>query len=183
MIPPINNDINTLNPAFRKKFDLRWSEVIAKYPNAVVFETRRSQERQNWLYEQGRTRPGKIVTRTKTSNHKDWNAVDIVFRNNWKLERAGPYNDLIEIAKRYWIRNLAPKELCHFEDDGTPAKVSTTPATVNIAKSDTMPISASTFQDLKWLIDDKLFSGDMNNLTPERVLIVLGRVYNKLFTK
>ena len=71
MIPPINNDINTLNPAFRKKFDLRWSEVIAKYPNAVVFETRRSQERQNWLYEQGRTRPGKIVTRTKTSNHKD----------------------------------------------------------------------------------------------------------------
>jgi peptidoglycan L-alanyl-D-glutamate endopeptidase CwlK len=80
----IINDINRLSPAFRKKFDPRWAEVKAKYPNAHVFETLRTQERQDWLYAQGRTRPGKIVTRTKKSNHADGNAVDIVF-----LDRNG----------------------------------------------------------------------------------------------
>ncbi len=127
MIPAINNSIDSLSPTFRKKFDQRWTEVIAKYPNAVVFEARRSQERQDWLYAQGRTRPWKIVTRTKTSNHKDGNTVDIVFRNNGKLERAWPYNDLIEMAKKYGIRNLAPKELCHFEDDGKPLEIAPLP--------------------------------------------------------
>lgn len=180
MIPPINNDINSLNPEFRKKFDPWRKEVLAKYPNAVIFEARRSQDRQDWLYAQGRSRPGKIVTWLKISNHRDWNAVDIVFRNNGRLERAGPYNDLIAMWKKYWIRNLAPTELCHFEDDGTPAKVSTKPPSIVIAQADTMPMTASTFQDLKWLVDDKLFSWDMNNLTPERILVVLGRVYNKL---
>lgn len=71
MIPPINNDINTLNPAFRKKFDPWRKEVLAKYPNAVIFEARRSQDRQDWLYAQGRSRPGKIVTWLKISNHRD----------------------------------------------------------------------------------------------------------------
>jgi hypothetical protein len=52
MTTQINSDINSLNPNFRKKFDAWWKEVIAKYPNAVVFEARRSQERQNYLYAQ-----------------------------------------------------------------------------------------------------------------------------------
>lgn len=116
----ISSDINSLSPSFRKKFDPWRKEVISKYPNAKVFEARRSQERQNWLYAQGRTRPWKIVTRTKTSNHKDWNAVDIVFVVNWKPTRAWPYDDLIEMAKKYEIRNLKPKETCHFEDNGKP---------------------------------------------------------------
>lgn len=120
MIPARNNDINSLSPAFRYKFDLRWAEVISKYPNAVVFETRRSQERQNALYAQGRTTPWQIVTRTTTSNHKDGNAVDIVFMNNGKIEWKWPYQDLINMAVKYNIRNLAPRELCHFEDNGVP---------------------------------------------------------------
>lgn len=57
MTPPINNDINSLSVEFRKRFDPFRKEVLQKYPNAVVFECRRSQERQNWLYAQGRTRP------------------------------------------------------------------------------------------------------------------------------
>lgn len=57
MTTAINKDINALDPAFRKKFDARRAEVKSKYPNAEVFETRRSQERQNWLYASGRSRP------------------------------------------------------------------------------------------------------------------------------
>ncbi|OEC01180.1 peptidoglycan L-alanyl-D-glutamate endopeptidase [Lysinibacillus sphaericus] len=45
--------------------------------NIFVTETYRSQARQNYLYAQGRTRPGKIVTWTLTSNHTSRLAWDI----------------------------------------------------------------------------------------------------------
>ena len=115
MSTAIINDINKLSPEFRKRFDPRWAEVKKKYPTAQVFETLRTQERQNRLYAQGRTRPWKIVTWTLTSNHKDWNAVDIIFDG----KRSWPYDDIIEMAKKYGIRNLKPTETCHFELDDT----------------------------------------------------------------
>lgn len=43
----------------------------------LITETYRTQERQEYLYEQGRTRPGQIVTWTKKSNHTKRNAFDI----------------------------------------------------------------------------------------------------------
>lgn len=52
----INNNINSLDPQFLKKFTPRWKEVKQKYPNAQVFEARRSPERQKRLYASGRTR-------------------------------------------------------------------------------------------------------------------------------
>ncbi|MGE7841407.1 hypothetical protein ACQKNX_11485 [Lysinibacillus sp. NPDC093712] len=45
--------------------------------NIFITETYRSQERQNYLYAQGRTRPGQIVTSTLNSNHKSRLACDI----------------------------------------------------------------------------------------------------------
>ena len=42
-----------------------------------ITETYRSQERQNYLYEQGRTCAGKVVTSTKNSRHKSRRARDI----------------------------------------------------------------------------------------------------------
>lgn len=79
--PKRNSDINSLSKNFRKKFDARWAEVKKKYPGATVFEAQRSQERQNRLYGVGRTHSldRKPVTRTLKSNHKDGNAVDIIF--------------------------------------------------------------------------------------------------------
>ena len=85
MIPPINNSINSLSDNFRKKFDPWRVEVLKKYPNAVVFEARRSQERQKYLYAQGREKPyenNHIVTRTMDSKHLSGDAVDIVFMND-----------------------------------------------------------------------------------------------------
>lgn len=157
----INNDINSLSESFKKKFIPRWKEVKEKYPNATVFETVRLQERQNRLYAQGRTRPWKIVTRTLTSNHKDWNAVDVVFRNNWKLERAWPYNDLIAIAKKYWIRNLAPRELAHFEDDWTP-------------------YTPHIDQDIQSLINDWIRNGEYEPMDNKRLIKIIAKLYNKV---
>lgn len=163
MTPMINNNVNSLSPTFRKKFDLWRAEVITKYPNAVVFEARRSQERQSWLYSQWRTRPWKIITWTLNSNHKDWNAVDIVFRNNGRLEWVWPYNDLIEIAKKYWIRNLAPRELCHFEDDGTPYAHQ-----VEIDK------------DIQTLVDDWIFNWNYEPMDNKRIIKIIAKLYNKV---
>ncbi|MGR6906867.1 M15 family metallopeptidase [Lysinibacillus sp. BSL11] len=42
-----------------------------------ITETYRSQARQNYLYEQGRTRPGQVVTWTRNSNHTSRRAWDI----------------------------------------------------------------------------------------------------------
>lgn len=52
MTAVISNDINQLDGPFRAKFNAWRAEVIAKYPNARVFEARRSVERQKYLYAQ-----------------------------------------------------------------------------------------------------------------------------------
>ena len=189
MIPPINNNINSLSPNFRKKFDAWRKEVIAKYPNAVVFETRRTQERQNFLYAQWRYKPyekNKQVTRTLTSNHFNWNAVDIVFKNNWKLERAGPYDDLIAMWKKYWIRNLKPKETCHFEDDWTAYVPTTTPATKDeeIKKDEKSAsiiwdVSAEDLSALMQLQNDKIRNWELLQLD-KRMLVIVARIYKML---
>jgi len=85
-----------------------------------VFEARRTLARQKWLYAQGRTRKGKIVTWTMQSNHLDGEAVDIVFVVNGQPSWSGDWNTLIRIGKECGLNNLAPKEQCHFEDNGQP---------------------------------------------------------------
>lgn len=120
--PPRQSDINLLDLGFKKKFDLRRSEVIKRYPNARVFESKRSKERQERLYSQWRTRPGKIVTNIKhIGMHWQGKAVDVVFLNDQNQPtRSWPYDDLIALAKKYNIKNLKPFETCHFEDNGKP---------------------------------------------------------------
>lgn len=120
--PKRQTDIELLSPNFKAKFKERWSEIIKLYPNAMVFETLRSKERQVRLYGIWRTHSmdRKPVTRTINSKHITGDAVDIVFKDSkGNPTRNWPYDQLIVIAKRYGIKNLKPKETCHFEDDGT----------------------------------------------------------------
>ena len=119
--PPRKKDPKFLSPNFKKKFELRWKEVKKIYPNARIFETLRTKERQKWLYGIWRTHSlhRKPVTRTMSSRHMTGEAVDVVFLNNGKIQRAWPYDKIIELSKKYWIRNLSPRETCHFEDDWT----------------------------------------------------------------
>lgn len=57
----------------------------------VIFETYRSQERQDWLYAQGRTRPGPRVTWTRRSAHTSRKAADVVWRDEaGRLRWDGP---------------------------------------------------------------------------------------------
>lgn len=89
--------------------------------NVKITETYRTEERQEYLYAQGRTRPGKIVTWTLKSKHMERNAFDIA-----KNEPGHEYDDLdffrkaAEIGKEiglepgyYWTNGQ--QDMPHFQ--------------------------------------------------------------------
>jgi len=78
-------DINELKPNARLAIQLLFQECFkAGIKDIFVTETYRSQARQNYLYEQGRTRPGNQVTWTLNSNHTP--------RLAWDIATAPPKN-------------------------------------------------------------------------------------------
>lgn len=72
-----NRDIKSLQLLAQVAAQLFLDECKSKNIDIFVTEYHRSQERQNYLYEQGRTRPGQVVTWTKSSNHTSGYAWDI----------------------------------------------------------------------------------------------------------
>ncbi|MEK5487572.1 M15 family metallopeptidase [Lysinibacillus sp. FSL M8-0355] len=83
-------EISELLPVAQTACRLLFQECFkAGIKNIFITETYRSQERQKYLYEQGRTRPGQIVTWTLDSNHKSRLAWDIA---------VGPPQSLYDVA-------------------------------------------------------------------------------------
>ncbi|EKN4704989.1 M15 family metallopeptidase [Yersinia ruckeri] len=74
------NNLNGVNPALVKvvRRALELSPV-----DFTVIEGVRPVERQQQLYAQGRTAPGKVVTWTMKSKHIDGNAVDLLPVTGW----------------------------------------------------------------------------------------------------
>jgi len=71
--------------------------------NIFITETYRSQERQNYLYAQGRTRPGQIVTWTLNSNHKTRLAWDVAVGPPQTLYDVVTLNRVGAIARKLGI--------------------------------------------------------------------------------
>lgn len=116
-------DINELSPVAKKACTLFLDEC--KKANLPIFitETYRSQARQNYLYEQGRSRPGKVVTWTHSSNHTGRMAWDIAVDKKGldlydikTLEKAGAVAKKLGIT---WGGTWSAKNLDrpHFEVD------------------------------------------------------------------
>ncbi|WP_312507390.1 M15 family metallopeptidase [Lysinibacillus sp.] len=94
-------DISELLPAAQTACGLLFQECFkAGIKNIFITETYRSQERQKYLYEQGRTRPGNIVTWTLDSNHKSRLAWDIA---------VGPPQSLYDVAILNRVGDIARK--------------------------------------------------------------------------
>ncbi|MGE7926356.1 M15 family metallopeptidase [Lysinibacillus xylanilyticus] len=94
-------DINELLPPARLAVQLLFQECFkAGIKNIFITETYRSQERQKYLYEQGRTRPGQIVTWTLNSNHKSRLAWDVA---------VGPPQSLYDVATLSQVGAIARK--------------------------------------------------------------------------
>lgn len=70
-------DISELIPTAQIACNMFMKKCSDAGLNVLITETYRSQERQNYLYEQGRTRSGNIVTWTKNSRHTSRRAWDI----------------------------------------------------------------------------------------------------------
>ena len=70
-------DISELTQKAQKACKMFLTECESQGLKVRITETYRSQERQNYLYEQGRTRKGNVVTWTKHSRHTSRRAWDI----------------------------------------------------------------------------------------------------------
>lgn len=76
-----NRDLSLLAPRFRAAVEAAIADCVAQGYPVRILEGLRSQERQAWLYAQGRTRPGSKVTNAPT-NLTSWHgyglAIDIL---------------------------------------------------------------------------------------------------------
>lgn len=83
-------------------------------------ETLRTADRQEWLFQQGRSRPGPVVTWTLTSNHADGRAADLV------ADTPEGYNWIQQMAPQIGLGVLGPSDPGHvFTTDtggGPPAQ-------------------------------------------------------------
>lgn len=94
-------EISELLPTAQTACRLLFQECFkAGIKNVFITETYRSQERQKYLYAQGRTRPGQIVTWTLDSNHKSRLAWDIA---------VGPPQSLYDVATLSRVGAIARK--------------------------------------------------------------------------
>ncbi|TQR26963.1 M15 family peptidase [Lysinibacillus sphaericus] len=97
-------DLAELLPAAQTACRLLFQECFkAGIKNIFITETYRSQERQNYLYAQGRTRPGQIVTWTLNSNHKSRLAWDIAVGPPQSLYDVTTLNRIGAIARKLGI--------------------------------------------------------------------------------
>lgn len=118
--PPQQRDLSLLRPDFRMALEQYLAAVQAAFPEygVGVHETLRSPERQAFLFEQGRSRPGPVVTWTLDSNHLYGIAAD------WHFTRAGQAVwDSLEYRQAYrrvppaafGLETLAPAEYVHIQ--------------------------------------------------------------------
>ena len=112
-------DINELIPTAQIACKLFLQKCKDAGLNVFITETYRSQERQNYLYEQGRTRPGQIVTWTRNSRHTSRRAWDIAC-NGTNLYDLTILNKAGAIAKTLgitWGGTWSTPDRPHFEID------------------------------------------------------------------
>ncbi|WP_342472478.1 M15 family metallopeptidase [Metasolibacillus sp. FSL H7-0170] len=117
-------DLTELLPVGQTACRLLFQECYkAGIRNIFITETYRSQERQNYLYAQGRTRPGPIVTWTLNSNHTSRLAWDIAVSPPNVLYDAVILNKVGAIARKLnitwggdWLGSV---DRVHFEIKST----------------------------------------------------------------
>ncbi len=107
-------DTAALAPELRERLDRVIDRMKNEYGHDVgIVETARSQERQDFLYEQGRTRPGSVVTWTRDSAHAHGDAVDVIIDGSWS--NAAGFARLQRIAREEGLQTLGLRDPGHLE--------------------------------------------------------------------
>lgn len=105
--------VGDLDPEFRARLD-RVIERMEELGHTVeIVETARSSERQDFLFAQGRTRPGPVVTWTRDSNHERGLAADLVI--DGKYDNAAGFARLAQVARAEGLRTLGARDPGHVE--------------------------------------------------------------------
>jgi hypothetical protein len=109
-----HNGMDGLDPTFRHRLERVIDRMQREHGHHVVVnETLRSQERQEWLHAQGRTRPGPIVTWTLNSNHSTGRAADLIIDGSYR-NPAG-YARLAQVAAEEGLHTLGARDPGHVE--------------------------------------------------------------------
>lgn len=109
----VRRDMEGLEPEFRTRLERVIRRMEQAGHTVKINETVRSQERQEWLYAQGRSRPGPVVTWTLNSNHASGRAADLVIDGTYNNPQG--YARLAAIAAEEGLRTLGPKDAGHVE--------------------------------------------------------------------
>ena len=110
----VTRDLGALAPEFRARLERVLDRMTREFgPGVAVIETWRSQTRQDALYAQGRTRPGPVVTWTRSSAHLSGYAADVKIASVYA--RRGAYARLASIARSEGLRTLGARDPGHLE--------------------------------------------------------------------
>lgn len=118
-----NRDLLLLSPWVKQRVDVGLRMLSDLGFKMAVFEGYRCPQRSDWLYEQGRSRPGKVVTKAKAwaSWHNYATAVDLVFFNgkDWDWKQAADYAKPVAVMKSLGFTCGADwADYPHFQIDG-----------------------------------------------------------------
>lgn len=98
-----NRDLLLLSPWFKARVDVGLRMIADLGIKMAVFEGYRTPQRSDYLYEQGRTREGKIITKAKAwqSPHNWGLAVDIIFFDGktWDWKQAKDFTKPVAVMK------------------------------------------------------------------------------------
>jgi len=118
-VQQVNRDVTLLAPFLALRMNAALAECQDLGYDVALFEGYRFDERQQALYDQGRTKPGKIVTYAKPgeSFHGLGLAVDIVGKVNGKWDWSIDYDKVTEVFVRHGFETLK-FEKAHFRITG-----------------------------------------------------------------
>jgi hypothetical protein len=112
-----NRALDRLDPELQAKVERVIERMASEHGVKVeVVEGFRSGERQRFLYGQGRTRPGPVVTWTKNSLHMEGKAADLKVEGPWAQREA--YALLQNVAVEEGLGTLGMKDPGHVELPG-----------------------------------------------------------------
>ena len=125
----VERSLDALAPQFRDRLERVIARMQAEGHEVTVTETHRDADRQNHLFEQGRTRPGPVVTWTRNSNHMHGTAADLLVDGS--CDNPAGYARLARIAAEEGLKTLGARDAGHIELGGAQPLVRTPAASAS----------------------------------------------------
>lgn len=110
-VTKINRNFQDLAPFFAQRLQLAIQECQDQGLPIYFFEGYRSPDRQSYLFEQGRSREGKIITKARAgySWHQYGVAADLCFKQNgkWAWDKDDPWDKVHKIMHDFGFETLS----------------------------------------------------------------------------